>query len=268
MSIIFVLLAGIVDPLAMASGMDAIPVEQQMLTSSDLPVPVSDSVRAATWDDLTAKPLEPVHVKVACIVAFGASGSCVQASDVASDSKTIDWAKARDDNDRWVLTAKPADVALLQIAAERLQTARTQKESTSKSIFVIRFFDEVISPNDARPPFVPKETLAMSDVALAKPIDTNLIGRLYPVMAIRNATIARVTMACDIQNNLKLLCRDHGTVAFGPIDETQKDRLARDFRFSTYQFASTLQLMPKDKNGNDVIGRQLKFSVAWRLPDR
>lgn len=270
MGIILALLAGIVDPLAMANGMDAVPVEQQTLQSTDLAVPVSDSVRAATWDDLSVKPSEPVHIRVACIVAaaFGVPGSCVPASDIASDSKTIDWAKARDYNDRWARTANPADVALLRIATERLQTARVPAQAVRKSLFVVRFFDEVISPSDARSPFVEKETLTMNDITLAKPIDPDVLRRLYPVLALRADVAGRVRMTCDIQNNLTLLCRDQGIIEVSRTDENNMIEMRRAFRFSTYQFVSTFQLMPNDRNGNSVVGRQLKFAIAWQLPGR
>jgi hypothetical protein len=223
-------------------------------------------VRATTWDELTIKPAAQTHIRVACIVALGAPGSCVPASSVASDSKTIDWAKARDDNDKWAQTASPADVALLRTVTERLQTARTLSQPTRKSLFVIKFFDEVVSPDDVRPPFVAKETLAIKDITLTKPIDASLLSRIYPVSAIRNGVAARVNMQCDIEINLRLLCRDQGTINLVSTGASETVDIIRAFRFATYQFASTLQLMPKDKNGNDVVGRQLKFAMTWQLP--
>jgi hypothetical protein len=269
MGIIFVLLAGVVDPLAMSKGMDPIPIQRQTLRSTDLTVPISDSLRAATWDELSIKPSEPVHIQVACIVAakFGAPGSCVPASDIASESKTINWANARDSNDRWASTANPADVDLFRVATERVQMARIPVQSAKKTLFVVRFFDEVISPSDARPSFVSKDSLTMNDIILDRPIDSDVLRRLYPVLALRNGVAGRVSMACDIQDKLTLLCRDPGKVDISRQYGPNLSEISKAFIFATYQFVSTFKIMPKDKFGNSVIGRQLKFAISWQLPE-
>jgi hypothetical protein len=252
----------------MNKGLDAVPVILQPIESTALPIPISDSVRAATWDSLADKPLQPRHIKVACIVTatFGVPGSCVPASDVAPGSKAVDWAKLRNDNDAWIRIATPEEVALLRIVTERLQTARAPSQTKPKSMFVIRFFDEIISPADARPPFEAKEALTMNDVTFAKPIDGNVLSKLYPVLALRNSATARVSMSCEIEPNLKLLCRDSGDIELRTIGETETRDISQAFRFATYQFASTLQLAPQDKSGKSIVGRQLKFAISWQIP--
>lgn len=263
------MLAATSGPSAIYYGMDAIPLEQGTLKSEDLPIPISDSVRAATWDGLTIKPLQPIHVQVACIVIaeFGVPGSCVRASSIAPESKVINWVKARDDHDRWERTASQAEVELLRIATERLHTARTQGHKSPKLMFSVKFFDEIIAPRDARPPFTSKSTMTMNDIVLTKPIDGGVIRRLYPVVALRNNVAARVRMICDIENDLKLLCRDQGAVELAATGLVDNETMIHDFRLATYQFASTLQIAPKDKNGIDVTGRQLKFAISWQLPE-
>lgn len=255
---------------AVPDSMVAVPVSHGTIQSADMAIPVSDSVRAATWDSMAVKPDKPVHFRVACIVigSFGLPGACVPASSVDENGKTINWAKARDDYDQWERTADPKDVALLRVVTERLNAARAPKSRIAKSLFAIQFFDEVVSPEDARAPYALGDALAFSDIKLTKPIDGALLSWLYPTAALRNGVSAQVLLVCDIQPNLKLLCRDQGRINLagtGAIPDS--DRAIHDFRFATYQFASTLQLEPMSLKGDSVAGRQLKLYMSWKLPE-
>jgi len=268
MLLFITMLAATPDPLAMRTGMDSIPVVEGTLATTDMLVPVSDSVRAATWDQLAQKPTEPVRFKVACIVfaAFGVPGSCVAASQLAAGTKTIDWAKVRDENVTWERNANPMDVALLRVITARLQTARAPMLLASKSLFVIMMFEDTVGPGDARASFVEGDALSMNDIRPARPIDGTLLGKLYPVTALRNEVTARVTMTCDIQPNLRLLCRDQGKIDLFATDATDTTGMIQDFRFATYQFASTLQLEPTSVNGDALGGKKLRFSILWKIP--
>lgn len=66
-----------------------VPVEYQTAAPADLRVPISDSVRAATWDSLSTKPTAPVRVRLACIVwnVSGAPGACVPADLLPKDKR-------------------------------------------------------------------------------------------------------------------------------------------------------------------------------------
>jgi hypothetical protein len=249
--------------------MAAIPLTQGMLQSTDLPIPVSDSVRAATWETMPDKPAKPVHVRVACIViaSYGLPGACVPASSIEAGAKTVNWVKARDDYDRWERVAAPAEVALLRVVTERLNAARAPEQQIAGSVFAVRFFEEVVAPEDARAPFAAGDTLSLADVRLTKPIDGSLLSRLYPAAALRGDVSARVVIACDIQASLKLLCRDQGKVDLSATGMTSDPgRFVHDFRFSTYQFASMLQLEPTGLKGGSVAGRQLKIALVWKIP--
>lgn len=250
-------------------GMDKVPVEYDTVDSTEIRIAVSDSVRAATWDMLTIKPARPVHVRMACIVLdrYGAPGACVPASQVPPGQDTIDWPSIVDDDRQAGRSGNPSEAELHRVAGLRISAARTSERPATKNLFVIRFFEEVVSPTDARPPFAPGDALTMQDVVLARPIDRALMQVLYPAVAMRYSVNARVTMTCRIEPSLKLLCRDPGAIVTEPGDiGTLTPTLIKDLRFSTYQLASTIALAPKGRDGQDIVGKDVKFSIRWQLP--
>lgn len=245
-----------------------VPIEYADIQPIDIRIPISSSVRAATWDQLAVKPSKPVSVRLACIVwGFGAPDACVNASLITQGQKTIDWHKVREVDDLAQESATAADNQIREIAQVRIDSVRITARSGGKDMFVIRFFEEVVSPADARPPFSPGEALTMQDVILKKPLDGTLIQALFPIVAMRYSVTARVNVTCHVEPDLRLLCRDLGTINAEPANVGAGTLdLIQSLRFATYQLASTMELEPKSKNGDDIVGRDVRFGILWTLP--
>lgn len=258
---------GVSDP---GAAMRAIPVIEGTLQNSDLAIPVSASVRAATWDAMANKPREAVRLRVACIVIadFGMPGFCVPASQIADTEKTVDWIKVSDAAQAWARTANQTELSVIQTVVSRVQTARFKPERVGDSMFTVRLFEDVVGPEDEKPAFATGQVLGLADVTLVRPLDPATIRWLYPAPALRAGVAARVTMTCNIQSDLKLLCRDAGQIHLMPdMQAPSAEMLAPMFRMATYQLASILQLQPKARDGQDVAARQLQLTIDWRMPD-
>lgn len=247
-----------------------IPVIAGVAGPADMRVPIGDSVRAATWDDLAIKPDQPKHMRLACIifVPAGAPGGCVPASLIAPGQTMIDWPEVMMAADA-AYAGRPADMALIDAATQRIGAARVVARDTGDALFAVRFFDEIIAPADARPPFAETDDGALTtrDAVFAEPLDAELMALLYPMIAMRYAVDAEVRVTCRIEPDLKLLCRDRGVVVFDPGKVgSYAAKLEDDLRFSTYQLASTIRLEPKSADGRDVAGRSFRFVVRWSMP--
>jgi len=98
-----------------------IPVDYDVVRWSEARVPVSDSVRATTWDDLAVKPAQPVQLHLACIVFVpsGAPGGCIPASFIKPGQKMVDWPKVFAAAERATV-----DTELLKAATRRIGAAR------------------------------------------------------------------------------------------------------------------------------------------------
>ena len=158
-----------------------VAINTDVAKEANFRVPVSDSVRAATWDMMTFKPAHAITVRVACIVMVphGTPGACVSASRLTSGQTVADWRKLREEEDA-DQSRSPTDVELLGIVTARLGAARLPAKRDAKDMFAIQLFEETISPADARPAFVPGEALTLSEVTLAAPLDSNLVQALFP----------------------------------------------------------------------------------------
>jgi hypothetical protein len=180
----------------------------------------------------------------------------------------VDWDKILEASDKAERSDSRVDAALFKLAARRVKTLRLFPGDQSM-LFSIRFFEEVIAPADARSPFAAaaEPALTTRDVTFAEPLDGRLLQMLYPAIAMRYSVNAQVRVTCDIGGDLKLLCRDRGTVTSDPAEVPgYTPQLIEDLRFSTYQLASTIKLQPKTTDGQDVAGRQFRFIVRWALP--
>lgn len=207
---------------ALANENMLVPIDYEVVQEGDVLIPISDSVRAATWDELVVKPVQPVRLRLACIVFVpsGAPGACVPASFIEPGQKTVDWAKVHNPVGQAAPSEKPADPELLRAATRRIDAARVVVPGGAKDVFAIRFFDEVISPDDERPPLALTfdEDLKMRDVTLAEPLDPGIMKMLYPPVAMRYSVNATVSMTCQIEMSLRLLCRDPGVIESSPSD--------------------------------------------------
>lgn len=245
-----------------------VPVDYTVVSRSEVRVPISDSVRATTWDDLAVKPTQPVQLHLACIVFVpsGAPGGCIPASFIKPGQKMVDWPKVFAAAERATV-----DAELLKAATRRIAAARVAAPAGGKAIFAVRFFDEVVSPSDERPPLALTldQDLTMRDVALAEPLNPSLMKALYPPVAMRYSVNARVRVTCKIETNLTLLCRDPGVIEAQPHDIGEYTyNLMEALRFSTYQLASTIRFHPKTNDGRDVAGRNFRFAVRWSMPEK
>lgn len=254
----------------MNADMAKIPIEYETVSPAETRIPVSESVRAATFDQLADKPAQPKRLRLACIVLdrFGAPGDCVPASRLPLGQKTVDWASIHDIQPDLNQLEPAAETALRRVAGQRISTARLAERPKTKNLFVIRVFEEEISPADARPAFTPsEEPLPFTELKLAKPIDGELVRLLYPALALRNSVTARVSMICRVTEKLTLLCRDPGSVVtmpnyMGPMAPA----LEEAFRFSTYQLASTLSFAPDSVSGQAIAGKDVRFAIRWLMP--
>lgn len=259
-----------VSSLASANNESNIPVSYEVVRPADVRVPISDSVRAATWDDLTIQPEQPVNIRLACIVFVpsGAPGNCVPALLVPPGQKTVDWGKVLDAGQQDGQFASPTDAALFEVARRRVNAIRLVP-SDGRVVFSVRFFDEVIGPADARPPLAITfdKDLTTRDVVFAEPLDGSLLQALYPPIAMRYSVNADVSVTCKIEPSLKLLCRDPGVIVSNPSEVPgYTDKLMENLRFSTYQLASTIKLKPRSADGREVAGRHFRFVVRWSTP--
>lgn len=261
-----------VEPVVQAPDMHAIAVEAG--GANDVLVPVSDSVRAATWDWLSAASAKPtpaaeMHVKVACIVFYplGAPGACIDAARIPAGASTVDWAALRA-QDEAELMAGPADVlARREVVVLRLSALRMKAQAATPPRFAVRVFDEAVGPGDARPAATPAPLFNFGEVALEAPLQGELLEALYPVRALRDELRARVEVRCRIEPSRRLLCRDPGKVTLLPyLVREDSDEIEAAFRLATYQLASTLQLKPEAKDGRPVAGSDLRLVINWEMP--
>ena len=244
--------------------MHKIPVVVSPVTADDLLLPVSDSLKAATVAELHELPKEPERLHLACIVLqpWGAPGRCVNASEIPADRSEADWDE--------VILRIPNYQPNQRIKSDIFKAAETRvglsvlkRSENREPRFEIRFFDVVIDPSDARVEAIPASVLATKDIVFAKPINGSLLTAFYPTVALRHSVEARVTMTCLIEDSRRLLCLDPGTVE---LSNASMPELVRAFRLATYQIASSFDLAERDKAGNLIMGKALKFTIVWKLP--
>jgi hypothetical protein len=249
--------------------LDAVPIDYALVGRDEYRVPIGESVRAETWDRLAVKPDRPVTVRMACVVWMnGQPGACVNAALVPPGQKTVDWKKIRERADLADRSAAPMDVRLRAIAGERIGAALVGERPKDGPTIAIRIFEEVISPADARAPFREGDAPLVKSLSLTKPVDRELAKGLHPAIAIRHGVNARVTMVCRITAVLRLLCREPGTIEFAPgTSAALQALLTPDLRRATYQFATLLNLLPTNKDGEAVAGRAYRVIVGWRMPE-
>jgi hypothetical protein len=85
----------------------------------------------------------------------------------------------------------------------------------------------------------------------------------YPTRALRADITAKVKLTCLVQPSHKLLCRDPGEIiTSGPADPGSVNA----FRLASYQIASTFELAPQDKRGEEIRGKSLTFTLNWQIP--
>lgn len=241
---------------------DAVPVIAKPVTDKDVLVPLSDSVKAATWDALREPPRGPVEFRLACIVfqPFGAPGRCVDAALLDPRKRQVDWRALTEAADR-ALTAGPS--ALLDIAQTRVSALRLKPPADRKPHFEVRLFRVVVSPQDAMPAYVPGPALTSADFTFATPINGALLTAHYPTRALRSEITARVKLTCLVQPSRKLLCRDPGEIVTAGFSDAG---IVNEFRLASYQIASTFELAPQDKRGEDIRGKSLTFTLNWQIP--
>lgn len=253
--------------LALAAGasfakFDAVPVIAKPVTDKDVLVPLSDSVKAATWDTLRDPPRQPVEFRLACIVFLpgGAPGRCVDAALLNPRKRQVDWRALTEAADR-ALTAGPS--ALLDIAQTRVTTLRLKPPSDRKPHFEVRLFRVVVSPQDAMPAYMAGPALTAADFTFATPINGALLTANYPTRALRSDVTAKVKLTCLVQPTRKLLCRDPGEIVTAGFSDAG---IVNEFRLASYQIASTFELAPQDKRGEDIRGKSLTFTINWQIP--
>ncbi|WP_143146678.1 hypothetical protein [Novosphingobium sp. NDB2Meth1] len=241
---------------------DAVPVIAKPVTDKDVLVPLSDSVKAATWDALREPPRGPVEFRLACIVfqPFGAPGRCVDAALLDPRKRQVDWRALTEAADR-ALTAGPS--ALLDIAQTRVSVLRLKPPADRKPHFEVRLFRVVVSPQDAMPAYAPGPALTSADFTFATPINGALLTANYPTRALRSDVTARVKLTCLVQPTRKLLCRDPGEIVTAGFSDAG---IVNEFRLASYQIASTFELAPQDKRGEDIRGKSLTFTLNWQIP--
>jgi hypothetical protein len=241
---------------------DAVPVIAKPVTDKDVLVPLSDSVKAATWDTLRDPPRQPVAFRLACIVfqPGGAPGRCVDAALLDPRKRQVDWRALTEAADR-ALAGAPS--ALLDLAQTRVSTLRLKPPADRKPHFEVRLFRVVLSPQDAMPAYVPVPALTSADFTFATPINGALLTAHYPTRALRADITAKVKLTCLVQPSHKLLCRDPGEIiTSGPADPGSVNA----FRLASYQIASTFELAPQDKRGEEIRGKSLTFTLNWQIP--
>lgn len=231
-------------------------------------VPISDSVRAATWDRLQPGPTAPVHLKVACLVyeQIGVPGACIDATLIPQGAKTVDWLALRA-LDQSKLASMPTDAKMLRaVVQRRISTLRLKGDPAQPPTLTVRLFDEVVSAADARPVPPPAPLLDYGDVVLTSPLDPTLLDTLYPFDAMRYKLRARVEMRCRVQSTLRLLCRDPGKVTLSSTEVgAEAMTIEESFRLAAYQLASTIELAPEAKDGRRVLGSDVKLVINWQL---
>lgn len=256
---------------------EPLPVDHATVPAAEYRVPVSDSVRAWTWDELAEKPVRPIAVRMACAVwAQGQAGACVDAALLPPEQKTVDWLKIVELAEAADRSAGAAARQLREVAATRIAAAliasrdedMSPDSRLSRKGMAVRVFEEVISPADARPPFAPGAAPPIEDAIMAKPVDGGLLRDLYPVVATVSRVSARVSITCRITEALRLLCRDPGTITFAaePLADA-RGLIADALRNATYQLASTIGFEAKNSDGEAVAGRDYVLGVRWEMDD-
>jgi hypothetical protein len=256
---------------APAIEIEFIGIDYNDVASRQMRVPVSDSVRALTWDRMRARPKQAATVRLACLVwKLGKVGNCVEASLVPAGQTKVDWERLRDADSAAFKAATPLERSL-RVTAENRASAAIMPENDGAKLnqVMVRFFTETISPADARAPYSPspQPPLRMSEVTLERPMDGSLIRDLFPVTAMRKMAEARVSLRCRVQQSGRLLCRDPGTISADQAGwGSDRDVITDDFQIASYQVASTLIVRPKARNGEPTVGRDLQLGIAWVMP--
>jgi hypothetical protein len=238
---------------------------------SDIDLPLGDSLRAVTWENLVQKPTAPRHVALACLVMAneGTPISCVPATPKLKASNVAEWNALFDAYNAAAATTPAGERSLTDIATLRVLNTRLRPErgGKGKTSWKLMIFDEVLAPSDERPRPAPGEALMMGAVTLQKNFNPAVLRRLYPLIAQRYGMAARVAITCHIQPTLTLLCREPGKIdAEQGQPPANAEVVYTALVFASYQAASTIRLAPKAKDGRDVAGKDLTLAIRWALP--
>jgi len=269
---LFLMLLAATPAPAGATGSEIKVAGPEKAKASDIVLPLGDSLRAVTWENLAEKPTAPRHVALACLVmtSEGTPVSCVPATPRLKVANIAQWNALFDAYGAAATTPPTAERSLTDIAALRVVNTRLRPERSGKgkADWKVMIFDEVFSPTDARPHPPPGEALAMSAVTLEKNFDPDILRMLYPLVAQRYQMAARVTITCHIEQTLTLLCREPGRIDAeqGQAPAAEAEGIYPALVFASYQAASTIRLAPKAKDGRDVAGKDLTLSFRWALP--
>jgi hypothetical protein len=243
----------------------------EKIKPSDITLPLGDSLRAVTWENLPEKPTAPRHVALACLVMAdeGTPISCVPAAPKLKAANVAEWNALFDAYNNAATTPVTAERSLTDIATLRVLNTRLRPErgGKGKTSWKLMIFDEVFAPTDERPHPPAGEALTMGAVTLTKEFDPEILRELYPMVAQRYQMAARVTITCHIEPTLTLLCREPGRIdAEQGQPPANPEGIYTALVFASYQAASTIRLAPKAKDGRDVVGKDLTLSFRWALP--
>ena len=250
----------------------AVSSSPSKVKDSDIIIPVGDSLRAATWENLPEKPTAARHVALACLVMAneGTPISCLPATPKLKAANLAAW-NAEFDAYAATAPATPTptpertqtDIAMLRVVNIRLKPERSGKGKNWKTMI----FDEVFAPTDARERPPAGEALTMGAVTLEKPFDPDVLRLLYPIIAQRYQVSARVTITCHIEPALTLLCRKPGKIdAEQGQPPANPQGIYAALVFASYQAASTIRLAPTAKAGRPVAGKDLTLAFRWAMP--
>lgn len=239
------------------------PVE---INEQDVAIPISKAIRSATLDEIDAAsiPIEPVRYRFTCSVIprSGILQHCMPADSVRPDMTTLDFAKESNaylQSLRELPKSDPSLVALSRVSWVRMKGDSNGERVATPYKFVT--ITETVSAADRLTLPLSDPPLKMSDVSFEGDLG-RMFSALYPPQALRMMISARVKARCKVDETRHLVCRD-GEIVGLPEGSYARDIAVRDFTLATYQVASMMTVLPQTKDGGEVIGRDIDFSIAW-----
>src|SRR3954454_10315159 len=127
---LFLLLLAAKPAPASAPGSEIKGAGPEKVKASDILLPLGESLRAATWENLLEKPAAPRHVGLVCLVMAdeGTPVSCLPATAKLKAANLAEWNALFDADAAAALTAPAGERNLIEIAMLRVLNTRLRPE--------------------------------------------------------------------------------------------------------------------------------------------
>ena len=228
----------------------------------DWAIPISPQLRSASLAG--GVPDTPRRYRLLCAVWYddGQARRCVEAPTEVPPN-ILEFVRLGE--------ADPAAATdpYLAVAVRRILSARFERRPPGKvSGYIWLLVDETVSPDDRlADPAGGGEPLPRTVVSVGGSFGEAATA-LYPSIALRNESQARVVLKCWIMEANRLDCRS-GDVLYTDdpyISATHNRAIREQFLLASIQLSTTLVVSSKPGAPADLTGKRIDVPINWLLP--